>query len=73
MIHTLHIDDSNPRAKAFLEFVRTLDFVKEDKNLSIPQWQQDLTLKRLEELDKDPSKAIDFDDMLNRLEDKYGL
>jgi hypothetical protein len=40
---------------------------------TIPQWQQDLTLKRLEELDKDQSKAIDFDDMLNRLENKYGL
>lgn len=71
-----HINDiSNPKAKAFLEFIKTLDFISLDDNKhnSIPQWQQDLTLKRLEELDKDQSKAIDFDDMLNRLEDKYGL
>ena len=73
MIHTFHIDDSNPRAKAFLEFVRTLDFVKKENSMSIPKWQQELTLKRLQELDKDPSKAIDFDDMLNRLEKKHGL
>jgi hypothetical protein len=31
MIHTLHIDDSNPQAKAFLEFIKTLDFVKEEQ------------------------------------------
>jgi len=73
MIHTFHIDDSNPRAKAFLEFVRTLDFVKKENSISIPKWQQELTLKRLQELDKDPSKAIDFDDMLSSLEEKYGL
>ena len=73
MIHTFHIDDSNPRAKAFLEFVRTLDFVKKENSMSIPKWQQELTLKRLKELDKDPSKAIDFDGMLNELEKKHGL
>lgn len=27
MIHTFHIDDTNPNAKAFLEFLRTLDFI----------------------------------------------
>jgi hypothetical protein len=27
MIHTLHIDDSNPKAKIFLEFIKTLDFI----------------------------------------------
>ncbi|MBL1281180.1 MAG: hypothetical protein COA33_012955 [Fluviicola sp.] len=73
MIHTFHIDDSNPRAKALLEFVRTLDFVKKETSTGIPEWQQELTLKRLQELDKDPSKAIDFDDMLNELEKKHGL
>jgi len=29
MVHTFHIDDSNDKAKALLEFLRTLDFVKE--------------------------------------------
>jgi hypothetical protein len=76
MGQTVHINDiSNPRAKAFLEFIKTLDFISLDDNKhnAIPQWQQELTLKRLAELDKDPSKSIDFDQMLNRLESKYGL
>jgi hypothetical protein len=32
MEYTFHIEDSsNPKVKAFLEYIRTLDFVKEDK------------------------------------------
>ena len=73
MGQTFHINDiSNPKAQAFLDFIKTLDFVSVDEN-DIPQWQQDLTLKRMAELDKDPSKAIDFDNMIDRLEKKHGL
>ena len=73
MGHTFHINDiSNPKAQAFLEYIKTLDFVSVDK-IDIPKWQQDLTLKRMAELDKDPSKAIDFDNMIDRLEKKHGL
>ncbi|PHR22263.1 MAG: hypothetical protein COA38_18240 [Fluviicola sp.] len=32
MLHTFHIDDSNDKAKALLDFLRTLEFVKEDNN-----------------------------------------
>lgn len=28
MEHTFHINDSPPKAKAFLEFIKTLDFVR---------------------------------------------
>lgn len=77
MGQTFHINDiSNPKAKAFLEFIKTLDFISVDddnKHNVIPQWQQEITLKRLAEIDKDPSKSVDFDDMIDRLEDKYGL
>ena len=73
MGHTFHINDiSNPKAQAFLEYIKTLDFVSVDK-IDIPKWQQDLTLKRMAELDKDPSKAIDFDNMIDRVEKKHGL
>ncbi|NRA12059.1 MAG: hypothetical protein HRT57_08920 [Crocinitomicaceae bacterium] len=73
MGHSFHINDiSNPKAQAFLEYIKTLDFVSVDK-IDIPKWQQDLTLKRMAELDKDPSKAIDFDNMIDRLEKKHGL
>ncbi len=73
MGQTFHINDiSNPKAQAFLEYIKTLDFVSID-TIDIPKWQQDLTLKRMEELDKDPSKAIDFDTIIDRLEKKHGL
>jgi hypothetical protein len=42
-------------------------------NSEIPEWQKELTLSRLDELEKDPSKAIDFNAMLDRLADKHGL
>lgn len=44
-----------------------------DTGIDIPEWQQKLALKRLEELDKDPSKAIDFDSMIDGLEQKHEL
>lgn len=36
MIHTFQLDDSLPEAKAFLEFMRTLDFISisEEVNLN---------------------------------------
>lgn len=73
MGQTFHINDiSNPKAQAFLEFIKTLDFVSVGST-DIPKWQQELTLKRMEELEKDPSQAIDFDAMIERLEQKHGL
>lgn len=30
MFHTFHIDDSNGKAKALMDFLRTLEFVQED-------------------------------------------
>lgn len=41
MLHTFHIDDSNNKAKALLEFLRTLEFVKEDNT----DWADDLPLE----------------------------
>lgn len=35
MIHTFQLDDSNPKAKAFLEFVRTLDFIKVEDDFTL--------------------------------------
>lgn len=32
MTHVFRIDDSNPYAKSVVEFLKTLDFVKEDLN-----------------------------------------
>jgi len=71
---TLNIPEN--KFQFFIELTKQLglEIQKEETlDVNIPQWQQELTLKRLEELDKDKSKSIDFDDMINRLEDKYGL
>ena len=57
----------------FMEVFKRLGLDIAKKDISIPEWQQDLTIKRMQELDKDPGKAIDFDDMLDRLEEKHGL
>ena len=57
----------------FMELFRSLGISTYDDIANVPQWQKDLTLKRLAELEKDPSKAIDFDSMLDDLEKKYGL
>ncbi len=75
MIQTFYLDDSNPKAQAFINFIKTLEFIStDDKEINnIPQWQQDITLKRLEELDNDPSKAVDFDEILEKIERKYDL
>lgn len=40
MLHTIQIDDSNSKAKALLEYLKTLDFVRVDKN-DIPTWQKE--------------------------------
>lgn len=32
MIHTFHIDSSNPFAKSLIDFLATLDFVKHENN-----------------------------------------
>jgi hypothetical protein len=68
---TLNIPDG--KFDFFMEVFKRLGLEIAKKNVSIPEWQQDQTIKRMQELDKDPSKAIDFDDMLNRLEEKHGL
>jgi len=71
---TLNIPEN--KFQFFIELAKQLglEIQKEETlDVEIPQWQKDLTLKRLEQLDKGQSKAIDFDDMLNRLESKYGL
>ncbi len=39
MLHQIHIDDTDFAAKALLEYLKTLDFVKIE-NFDIPIWQK---------------------------------
>lgn len=48
------------------------DLNKED-NVDIPQWQIDETLRRQKELKKYPELAEDFDVVMEKLKNKYGL
>ena len=57
----------------FMELFRCLGISTDDNNMDIAQWQKDLTLSRLAELENDPSKAIDFDSMIGDFGQKYGL
>lgn len=59
----------------FMELFRNLGISTSEipENLEIPEWQKDLTLNRLAQLEQDPSEAVDFNSMLNDIEQKYGL
>jgi hypothetical protein len=51
---TIHIDDSNKYAQAFLDYLKSLDFVKiEEDDVSIPQWQQDIVRERIKNTKKE--------------------
>lgn len=56
-----------------MELFRSLGVSTEGEVSDVPQWQKDITLQRLAELEKDPSKAISFDSMIDDLEQKHGL
>lgn len=56
-----------------MELFRSLGISTDDDITDVAQWQKDLTLSRLAELENDPSKAIDFDSMIEELGPIYGL
>jgi len=68
---TLDIQES--RYNTFLAFIKTLDYVSMPSENTIPQWQKDEVMQRLEDLEKNPENAIDFDQTLNDIETQYGL
>lgn len=46
---TIHIDDSGDRAKAFLKFIRGLDFVQIEEEET--DWYDDLTAEQKEDIE----------------------
>ena len=69
----LNIEES--KYKAFLSFIKTIDFINlvNEEDNEVPKWQIDEVNSRIKELEKHPEKAIDFNQMLERVENKYGL
>lgn len=72
MLHTILIDDSNPKAKAFLEFVKTLDFVRMDKD-DIPTWQKEQLDKSLEQHKSGTANYTDWNEAKKNLFAKYNV
>jgi hypothetical protein len=56
----LHIEDS--KYKAFLSYVRTLDYVSVDEGDDIPQWQQDEVARRLKLIESGKMTARSWDE-----------
>jgi hypothetical protein len=72
MLHTIQIDDSNPKAKAFLEFIKTLDFVRVDKD-DIPAWQKEQLDKAIEEHKSGTTNYTDWNEAKKNLFAKYNV
>jgi len=69
----LNIEES--KYKAFLSFIKTIDFISlvKDEDMVVPKWQIEEVNRRIEELEKHPERAIDFNQMLERVGNKYDL
>lgn len=58
---------------SLMKIVKQMDEDIERDDFDIPKWQQEITMKRVEEYDADASKAVDFDMILRDVEQKYEL
>lgn len=69
---TLKIEES--KIELFMRLIKGLEFVELVKDESdIPLWQQEEIDKRLKDLEQNPESAIDFNQMVKDIEEKYGL
>lgn len=66
------LDENNEQAKAFLEFIKTLDFLSLEKDSDLPQWQKDKLDIYLDEHKAGTAEYEDWDDAKSRLFKKYG-
>lgn len=58
----------------FIELFQSLGLTfSGEENHTIPNWQQEIVSARMKEIQENPSKSIDFDLMIDRIEKKYGL
>ncbi len=67
----LTIDTENPQAKALVEYLRTLEFVRlqEDPN-DIPDWHKIIVRESAAEYHKDNSIGENWKDVLKEIEQK---
>lgn len=62
----LDVQDKN--YDAFIEFIKTLDYVSVKNDDEIPQWQMNEVEKRLQDHKNNPDLAIDFDTAIYDIE-----
>jgi len=67
----LSLDENNEKAKAFLNFIKTLDFVNVEKDVDLPQWQKDELDVYLNEHARGEADYAEWDTIKKNLFDKY--
>jgi hypothetical protein len=71
MLISLEIKDN--KARVFLEFLNSLDFVTINKSELSDEVQNDLLNGRLEEYRNDSQSSIELKEVLDKLKAKYGF
>jgi hypothetical protein len=63
----LSLDISDSKAKQFVEFLKTLDFVQineDDSDIVLPEWHKSILEERLEAYNKNPENVKDAREMI---------
>lgn len=70
MLRTIYIDDSNQKAKALIEYLKTLDFVSLNTE-ELPDWQKSELDKALDEHNRESAQYSSWNDVKQELYSKY--
>jgi hypothetical protein len=71
--YILQLPDNNSSAKALLEYIKSLDFVKLSPSkgqdeIEIPAWQVKEVKRRMKAYKNNPESALDFENVMNEIE-----
>jgi hypothetical protein len=72
MLHTIELDDSNKKAKALLEYLKTLDFIRIDDN-DMPTWQKEQLDDAIAAHENGSTQYTSWEDVKKSLFEKYKI
>lgn len=72
MLYKIHIDESNSKAKALLEYLKTLDFITVDKD-ELPTWQEEELNNALQDHKEGNANYTDWQEVKENLFKKYKI
>jgi hypothetical protein len=72
MLYRIHIDESNSKAKALLEYLKTLDFITVDKD-ELPSWQEEELNNALKDHKEGNVNYNDWEKVKENLFKKYKI